>query len=420
MLEELPPETSEDMRPIDGSAAGFDTVQVPGADRMPALPTTYYMPDAVQPAEGAPSYANAVTIKALGAFDNAALDHEYAHASHSRLDEQIEQLEFGLARASQQMEDARRDMHQALTDGRRELWETTNAGQDYVSGSDILANAVRLTPYDGRPESVLLRERRVRTVLDCSARIHHGVPALIARARDPGCDELTYHGCTPSHDGFNVRLHEVDGGNELLLGLNEQVIAPINEAWHVVKGVGMLESAIRPTFELYTGEMVGRYINERVAADMVEITHANSTLATHEDVHWTSAIRDERKSILMQRDAVRRDMVGVIEAAEQTNTPLALPDDMRETLVAALCDYLMDIGGSSHGMLDYNLLLKTGRAMHYVYPADAETTMIAYLIQKSNELSNQRYNRQHHVAPVVTVMQQVCGLRDWPEGLIIR
>jgi hypothetical protein len=174
---------------------------------------------------------------------------------------------------------------------------------------------------------------------------------------------------------------------------------------------------------VHTGEEVGAYATGIITSKVGAITIATQDI--NELDNALDVINQRPQSILSElaekttfREGERQGLVGIIIAAKQIEVQLSLEDDIRQQALDAISEYLLDIGDSHDN--NHRALIESGFALHYIYPADAETTIVDYLIEKSNERTQQPYSR-HNVSPVVTVLQQVCNMRGTiPSNLLLR
>lgn len=268
------------------------------------------------------SRTNMITAAALDAVMYTSAERDSRQERMDAILSQVEALEDERERLGDQVAADERQMYHTLVQARTELWETALEGGQYLTGVDVVANAVRLSPEIDEAEPVPFCETRVRVIGELSSIIEAGVPALIVQKTGEACD--TYWAATPVHDGFSIVLeNDSNYGAQFMLGMNGVPAVPIVEATTVETDEATPDDRSPENtvafIEVHTGEEVGAYATGIITSKVGAITIATQDI--NELDNALDVINQRPQSILSElaekttfREGERQGLVGIIIA----------------------------------------------------------------------------------------------------------
>ncbi|HEV7454059.1 MAG TPA: hypothetical protein VGO07_02255 [Candidatus Saccharimonadales bacterium] len=352
---------------------------------------------------------DAVVADVLQEIANAEVGRDFYTASADAIGEQIDELFTQRQEAQRKASEGVRTIAETFPRGRALLWETLDKPQGYASGAANFANALRLSPVRDEPESIVLRETRVRAALELSRQIEAGVPAVVSWRHD--ADFTVYSAGIPGHDGFSFRTAVTDPLRQFMLGVGACTNIPVTEAWKVYPGhgdFGALEDvAIDPAIDVYTGEAVLPFLISECARYISEAVGAEAALANSLELPRTEQAMRGMSEQRWRKQMAAEGLVATVQALRQVGMRIEDEPGSQQQVVDLLCSYLFATGDENG--YDDDEIMAIGEAMQYVYPSNGEVSLTDYIITRSRQLSRTA-RHQHRIVPVLSVLTGVYNM----------
>jgi hypothetical protein len=387
---------------------------IPEESRSPA-PDEAFLPTEISPhiagnvsaEQGGELDDNMSVGVALARVDEARVRRDDFRQEENILTGRIARLKARRRAAAQGIVNAESLINDVLPKSRIALWR--QVGERPVVNSLLLADAVRLSPYNDEPESPVEREARVHAIAGMDRRIRRHTPTVIAYTHSAAENyAVTYYAGMPAHNGFSFRMDPASGSRSAFVaGINQDTSIPlalmVSASGSFQPNGALPQVEVMPLVTIHTGEAAATFLNGECASSIAEISAVNDRInGFGRDVKWTPEAAEVNALDRQYRDHVLKRTVEAFTAARAIGSPIELPD--RTLAGDTLRDYMFELGDTNSKISD---ITKVGMAIHDIFSGD-NTAMIDYLVQ-SSRARRREYSTRHYTWPVVSVLQQVCG-----------